>query len=639
MKKNDEVTQMSYEYYLSALKLGQKELQNRLSRNEDPYLPVLEEILGRNMADAEVYLGVMQIPLDEIVGTYTKGRSSTFAANFMPVMEAYTEFARKWNVLSDAHMETGIRDSIKCYEYMNRYYVLEGNKRVSVLKFFHAVSINAEVTRIVPPYSEDDPAIRVYYEYMDFYRTSKVHYLHCAKEGSYQSILRLCNLAEADQWTEDARKDFRSVWSYFSQAYENVFKNTFTHILAGDAFSKYLEVYGYTPSVKTASDLEREILNIKGELQLMDQEEETMLAVFAPSDTEKAPRHLFRRSTAPVHIGFVYDIKGNFITKAHDRARIHAEEVFENQIRTYTLDGVLSGTGDPVKLIEDFLLENSCQILFITSPLLREFAATIAVKYPKVMVLNCNLSHSSAHIRSYFGRMYEAQFVEGAIAGALSKTGHIGYFGDFPNEGMLSNINAFTRGAVMIRPDSKVHVFWPVFDDLDLEAVLETSNIDLVEYQTNIVHDGAFVAPGLYHVGTYDTAQRISHTYWNWDLFYEKMIRNLLNGSWRRNSSDQVKSVTYWWGLSSGVVNIEWTEQIPEVTRHMIDFIKRGTADWEIDPFDGPVRDQAGHVRGGVDGHGLQTEERLHMDWLIEGTIGDIPSISSRGQRWIKLDR
>ena len=71
-----------------------------------------------------------------IVGTFTAGRRTAFAPNFMPLLDDESEFAAKWQTLYNAHLEEGIHDPIKCYEFMNRYYVLEGNKRVSVLKVF-----------------------------------------------------------------------------------------------------------------------------------------------------------------------------------------------------------------------------------------------------------------------------------------------------------------------------------------------------------------------------------------------------------------------------------------------------------------------------------------------------------------------
>ena len=90
-----------------------------------------------------------------MIGTSTRARTNAFAGNFMPILDWGSEFAAKWAALSDSQMEEGIREPIKVYEYMNRYYVVEGNKRVSVLKYFDAVTIPAMVTRKVPKRTED----------------------------------------------------------------------------------------------------------------------------------------------------------------------------------------------------------------------------------------------------------------------------------------------------------------------------------------------------------------------------------------------------------------------------------------------------------------------------------------------------
>ena len=63
----------------------------------------------------------------------------------MPLLDWGTEFSAKWASLSDSQDNEGFRDPIKVYEFMNKIYVLEGNKRVSVLKYFNAVTVNAEV--------------------------------------------------------------------------------------------------------------------------------------------------------------------------------------------------------------------------------------------------------------------------------------------------------------------------------------------------------------------------------------------------------------------------------------------------------------------------------------------------------------
>ena len=152
------------EQYNKALKLGQKEYKARVVRGGYPYLQVLDEILDDSMVAGRVNLGVIEIPTDRSVGTKIEGRQNAFASNFMPLLEAGTEFAYKWGNLYKSQIEEGIRDPIRVYEYLNKYYVLEGNKRASVLKYLKSPVIQADVIRKIPRRSEE-PEIRLYYEY------------------------------------------------------------------------------------------------------------------------------------------------------------------------------------------------------------------------------------------------------------------------------------------------------------------------------------------------------------------------------------------------------------------------------------------------------------------------------------------
>ena len=119
------------EDYQKAYKLGKKDYQARMMRGELPTLQVLDDILPPKGSYSEVPLGLVQIPIDQIVGTKSDGRSNAFAGNFMPILRENTEFAYKWATLSQSHIDKGIREPIKAYEYMNKFYVQEGNKRLT----------------------------------------------------------------------------------------------------------------------------------------------------------------------------------------------------------------------------------------------------------------------------------------------------------------------------------------------------------------------------------------------------------------------------------------------------------------------------------------------------------------------------
>ena len=150
------------EEYDRARKRGLKEFALRRARGESGLLPVIHARREENGVLAVVDQPMRPISLNRIVGTYQASRSNSFAYNFMPILSPDTEFAYKWINLCEAHLRSGIRDPIRVYEYLWKYYVAEGNKRVSVLKYYKASSFEAEIIRLIPQWDENDPAIERY---------------------------------------------------------------------------------------------------------------------------------------------------------------------------------------------------------------------------------------------------------------------------------------------------------------------------------------------------------------------------------------------------------------------------------------------------------------------------------------------
>jgi hypothetical protein len=111
---------MASEDYIKAQKMGLKAYKASIVRGEYPYLPVLDEILSHGDIEGEERIGICDIPLDQVVGTSTFGRTQAFASNFMPLLKPGSEFSAKWYSLCDAQLEEGIHDAIKVYEYLNK---------------------------------------------------------------------------------------------------------------------------------------------------------------------------------------------------------------------------------------------------------------------------------------------------------------------------------------------------------------------------------------------------------------------------------------------------------------------------------------------------------------------------------------
>ncbi|MEG0320092.1 MAG: BMP family ABC transporter substrate-binding protein, partial [Niameybacter sp.] len=99
--------------YEQANKSAKQSWNTMVNKGEIGYLPSLDGVMQSSEILSEVSLGLVQIPIDKIIGTYTHSRSVSFAHNFMPLMGIGTEFANKWMHLYDAHVEEGIREPVK----------------------------------------------------------------------------------------------------------------------------------------------------------------------------------------------------------------------------------------------------------------------------------------------------------------------------------------------------------------------------------------------------------------------------------------------------------------------------------------------------------------------------------------------
>ena len=76
---------MALKDYNKAFRYGKKEYESRLLAGRKPTLESLDEVLPDEALSTES-LGLVQIPIDQIVGTRYSGRSSAFASNFMPIL-------------------------------------------------------------------------------------------------------------------------------------------------------------------------------------------------------------------------------------------------------------------------------------------------------------------------------------------------------------------------------------------------------------------------------------------------------------------------------------------------------------------------------------------------------------------------
>jgi basic membrane lipoprotein Med (substrate-binding protein (PBP1-ABC) superfamily) len=115
---------------------------------------------------------------------------------------------------------------------------------------------------------------------------------------------------------------------------------------------------------------------------------------------------------------------------------------------------------------------------------------------------------------------------------------------------------------------------------------------------------------------------------WNWGVFYEKMIRSMLAGSYQTEGSAGTQALNYWWGMSAGVIDVICANSVPAGVRRLSDHMKRDIRNGDMVPFYGEFRSQDGELRN-VKNRALKPEEIMEMDYLLDNVIGEIPAMTT----------
>ena len=554
------------------------------------------------------------------------GRTYSFAANFMPILRENTEFAVKWANLSDAQINEGIRDPIVAYEYMNRYYVVEGNKRVSVLKYFKADSIVANVTRKIPKYSEDED-VKIYYEYMKFNEITGLFNIEFSKLGMAEQLLKLTGCTT--RWDPEVRSEFNSLLLHFTKAYE--FRGgSKLPITVGDALTAFINVYGYKESLAMSdAEMNTNVVKCWNEFVVLTHKHTVGLVMDPTSVQEKKSllSYLLPTSNRKFTVAFLYPKspeESDWIY-AHELGRNYLEETFSEQMKTICcVSGVHEeNVGDVLNEV----IRNGADIVFEVAPQMMKPSLKIAVDHPDVKILNCTLNTPHKYIRTYYARMYEAKFIAGVIAGALADNNKIAYIADYPIYGMIANINAFALGASFTNPRAQIYLEWSTKKDYDRERFLSENDISVVSDQDMITPSDAKRQFGLYRIEDGRTLN-LAMPLWNWGIFYEKMIQSILAGSYQTEGNSEDRALNYWWGMSAGVIDMICSNNVPAGVRRLADHLKHDIKKGDMVPFYGEIYSQDGELRN-KSNVAMKPEAIMEMDWLVANVKGSIPAMDT----------
>ena len=610
------------DFYSRARREGLRVYQAAIQANTNPYLPVLED-LEPNLAQlSRLSLGILTIPLDRVVGSVSQGRSYAFAEGFLPILEGGSEFASKWERLCESVEAEGVNQPITALEYLGYYYVIEGNKRTSVMKFLNATDIEADVTRVYPPKS-DDPRIVSYYEYCDFTKETGLYGILFTRPGSYQKLLSLPGVRAGEKWTDDEIASLRKLYHYFSEQYRTQLKDRRVH-LCGDAFLIYLTAFGYQEVrdddlEKTGERIRlmaREFELREGRVNLVMEREQTKPPAAVPLISA-----LFRPSRVKAAFLFNRSIEDSAWNYWHNLGRLEAEEKLDGKLETVAriVPSRADFAGEITNLISD-----GYTAIFATSPVMLNSAIEPALSHPEVKFLCCSLLSNYTNIRTYYIRFYEAKFLLGLAAGILSESGKIGYIADFPIYGTPAAANAFALGARMVNPQAKIYLNWFSASWFNAERPFEDPEIRVVCNRDITAPNHAARDYGLY-LRNGEEIINMATLIPRWGPFYRMMIERILNGTF--NQSESKDNVTnYWWGLGSHILDVAFSSRFDPYAARIINHFREELRTGAFSPFEGELRDQSGVLRCDADRR-LTPAEILCMDYLADNIVGTLPQL------------
>ncbi|MGN0991702.1 MAG: BMP family ABC transporter substrate-binding protein [Candidatus Ventricola sp.] len=615
---------MSTDDYLQAQKKGLRLTHALQSRGEDTTLPVLSELVPELNRLTQVPLGLIQISLDQIAGTATHGRTTAFARNFMPLLDAESEFALKWSILYDDVVENGLRDPVLAYEYYNRYYIIEGNKRVSVMSMLDAVTIEAQVTRILPE-PEDSERYRVYQEFLKFYADSGINFINFSREGSFERLYAQLGKQPGDKWTRDEISDLESCYHRFSQAYDTR-TGSKPPLPVGDAFLVYLDVFLYADSIsKTPSDFEKDIGKVWPEFVVAAANKPAVLLNQPGEKQQTFLSSMLHRPPQVLRCAFLYNRspQSSAWTYWHELGRKALEKEFGGRVETAFRENVKQKQAESVI---DSLASEGYHVIFTTSPVFLDACIRQSVAHPDTKILNCSLLASYHNVRSYYLRIYEAKFILGAIAGAMADNNLIGYIADYPIYGVPASINAFALGAQMTNPRARIVLEWSTIAESDPEEKLAQQGVHIISNRDISAPNMESRAFGLYRESD-GYIHNLAMPMWNWEKLYQGIARSILTGAWADEANSNVdRAMGYYMGMSTDAIDLVCSQRLPPRVRRLVDLLHERIRAGAFLPFLGPILDQSGAVRVEAD-TALTPQEIIRMDYLAQNVIGRIPEI------------
>ena len=251
-------------------------------------------------------------------------------------------------------------------------------------------------------------------------------------------------------------------------------------------------------------------------------------------------------------------------------------------------------------------VDEGCNVIFTTSWGYMKPTADMAEKYPDVY-----FSHGTGYMsngknfNNYFGRIYQARYLSGIVAGMNTKTNKIGYVAaqDSTNSEVTGGIDAFALGVYSVNPDAVIHVkvtnswYEPAEEKAATEKLL-AMGCDVMSQHCDTPYPQTLAQEkGVYGIGYNSDMSKetpkscLCSVIWNWSAYYTSAVKSIIDGTWDGSN--------YYGGMSEGLVEItDLADFCVKGTQEKVDDASLLILSGKFNVFDGVMQTNDGKTVG-----------------------------------------
>lgn len=251
-------------------------------------------------------------------------------------------------------------------------------------------------------------------------------------------------------------------------------------------------------------------------------------------------------------------------------------------------------------------IDEGCNVIFSTSWGYMETTAAMAEEYPDIYFSHgTGYKSNGKNFNNYFGRIYQARYLSGIVAGMNTKSNLIGYVAaqDSSNSEVTGGIDAFAIGVASVNPDAKINViitnswYYPEKEEAASRQLLDMGCDVMAQHCDTAYPQTLAQERGVYGIGYNSDMSKetpdscLTSVIWNWSAYYTSAVKSIIDGSWDGSN--------YYGGMAEGLVGItNLASFAAEGTQEKVDEATAAILSGQINVFDGVMTTNTGETIG-----------------------------------------